>query len=460
MTQIGRPRRLLAAALLIGFGACDHTKPQVPTTFTKLTDNQQSTVGTATKNPPTVSILDADGKGIAGISVTFALAGGGGSLAGATNGTMTVTTNSAGLATAGMWTLGTTAGPNTVTAAAVNVPGSPLTLTAIALAGAPTQVTKVSIDPTSAPAGGNVDSIVVAVMDRFSNPVGGASVTFAVTAGSGSVSSSTVLTGANGQAAARWTLGTVAGETNTATATIAGVATQVTFSTVTRIPVTTVRFAASTFVVDSSGTITPGVSAFDPQGSAITGATITIVARSANAVAISGATVTGSHPGESIIVATSADNPAVKDSALVVVANTTAPVIVSSIPRFDLKTDTVFTVPIVIDMRASGLKVGAATLQITWDSTLFVFQGSAAGSAAISGLVSNEAAASSGSITMTFADPNGFGNQVEVRKLTFKAASVAGKFGLFTLNAIDLVSTTPTNLQPKTVASVYPFKTR
>lgn len=53
--------------------------------------------------------------------------------------------------------------------------------------------------------------LVVQVSDQYGNPVANATVTFAVTAGGGSVAPATATTTANGQASAAWTLGTSVG---------------------------------------------------------------------------------------------------------------------------------------------------------------------------------------------------------------------------------------------------------
>lgn len=64
--------------------------------------------------------------------------------------------------------------------------------------------------------------IDVQVNDPLSNPIAGVSVAFAVTAGGGSVAVATVATVADGRASTAWTLGTVAGAVQTATASSAG----------------------------------------------------------------------------------------------------------------------------------------------------------------------------------------------------------------------------------------------
>ena len=56
---------------------------------------------------------DGNGNPVAGAAVTFAVATGGGSV----NPTTPVATNVAGIASLTSWTLGSTAGPNTLTAA-------------------------------------------------------------------------------------------------------------------------------------------------------------------------------------------------------------------------------------------------------------------------------------------------------------------------------------------------------
>jgi len=86
-------------------------------------DNQSATVGTAVATRPRVRVADVFGNGVSGVSVTFAVASGGGSVAGATQ-----TTGADGTATVGGWTLGSSVGTNTLTASASGL--SPVTFTA------------------------------------------------------------------------------------------------------------------------------------------------------------------------------------------------------------------------------------------------------------------------------------------------------------------------------------------
>jgi hypothetical protein len=237
----------------------------------------------------------------------------------------------------------------------------------------------------------------------------------------------------------------------------------VTFSTTTAAgtssAVSAVRMSAKMFVVDSLATITPGVTAVDAQGNAVAGAAITLVARSATTVTISGATVTGAHAGQTFLVAASTDNPNAMDSALVVVANIGAPVVTAAVPRFDLKTDTVFTVSVIVDMRTGTEKLGAATLQVIWDPTVLIFQSDAQGSSNVTSTL-NTTSTATGLYTMTMADVTGFSGAVEMRKLTFKAASTVGKNGALSVTVLDLSGVALTNFLARTVSPFFPIKTR
>lgn len=65
---------------------------------------------------PSVIVRDADGNAMSGVTVTFTVTAGGGTVTGGTQ-----TTNSAGVATVGSWVLGSVPGPNTLTASSGNL---------------------------------------------------------------------------------------------------------------------------------------------------------------------------------------------------------------------------------------------------------------------------------------------------------------------------------------------------
>ena len=97
-------------------------------------NNQSATVGTTVAVAPTVLVTDGATNPVSGVSVTFAVATGGGTVVPTTP----VVTGSNGLAAATSWTLGPTAGTNnntlTATATGSGISGNPVTFTASATA--------------------------------------------------------------------------------------------------------------------------------------------------------------------------------------------------------------------------------------------------------------------------------------------------------------------------------------
>src|SRR5205085_3652227 len=110
-------------------------------------DAQAATVNTAVAVPPSVRLTDANGNVVAGAAVTFTPASGSGSDAPTTP----VTSNSQGIATLASWTLGTTAGGQSLTASAAGVASA--VFHATAQAGAPAQLVIVTQPPATAQSG-------------------------------------------------------------------------------------------------------------------------------------------------------------------------------------------------------------------------------------------------------------------------------------------------------------------
>ena len=194
-----------------------HTRPGAATSVTVVSGaNQSGTVGAALAAPLVVKVADRLGDAIQGDLVTWTVASGGGSVA-----PESATTNATGQAQTA-WTLGSTAGPQSVTATATGV-AAPATFTATATASAPASIAASAGNGQSAAAGTDVPvAPAVIVKDASGNPVAGVAVTFAVASGGGSVTGASQTTGATGVATVgSWTLGLVAGA-NTLTATAAG----------------------------------------------------------------------------------------------------------------------------------------------------------------------------------------------------------------------------------------------
>jgi hypothetical protein len=167
-------------------------------------------------NPLVVKVMDSSGASVPGVTVTWASTAGGGSVS-----TSTSTTNANGQASVTA-TLGAVTGSNTFTAAVAGLSGSPVSFVATGIAGAAASIALVSGNNQTAVAGAALAApLVVRVADANGNPISGATVTWATTAGGGHVSAATSTTDSTGQASVIATTGTTAGS-NTFTAAIAG----------------------------------------------------------------------------------------------------------------------------------------------------------------------------------------------------------------------------------------------
>ena len=425
-----------------------------PQKLSKKGDAQTAEVGTAVATAPSLQIVDANGRGVPGLAVVFSVTSGGGSVQ-----TANAQTDKEGIASSGSWTLGTLAGLQSITATASGVPGSPVQFSAMARAGATTALTKVGNEPTSSPAGGNIDSIVVLAADKFGNPVADQTVLFAVKSGGGSVSPASRITLADGRAATRWTLGPDVGAGNTATASRPDGSLQVIFSTLTTNPVAAVRFAEHVIVVDSGSSVSPVIRVLDFGGGNIAGAGVSLASRNL-VIATAASSFTGARPGQTFVVATALDNPEARDSAMLVVASAGKPTVTLTVPRFDIKTDTTFTVSLILDSRSTTTPVGSATLQVVWNPAVLTFvsdQPTMLSNVVVDASVN----ASLGVATMAMASSAGITGAVELRRITFKASSAANRTGILSVDVADIAAAgTFASLAGQTVSGFYPLRTR
>lgn len=192
------------------------TVTQVPAHFLKFAgDLQIDTVSGTLPTPVTVQVTDSNGNTVSQIIVAFAVTSGGGHVSSAAD-----TTDATGRASV-LWTLGSSVGPNVLSAtAAVAVPGSPATFTASAvLAGSSPSVIVNNGNGQHGLAGAPLNfPPSVLVRDGAGTPIAGKAVTFAVSGGGGVVSGGSAVTDANGIATVgSWTVTTGA---NALTATV------------------------------------------------------------------------------------------------------------------------------------------------------------------------------------------------------------------------------------------------
>jgi adhesin/invasin len=144
---------------------------------------QTAPAGTAVPIRPAVIVRDAGGTPVASVAVVFAVTAGGGSVTGGA-----ATTGTDGIATVGSWTLGNSAGPNSLQATvdADGVSGNPVTFNATAVAGpASADKSSVSVAPgtIAASQGATTATITVVVRDSRNNPLAGQSVSLATPGG-------------------------------------------------------------------------------------------------------------------------------------------------------------------------------------------------------------------------------------------------------------------------------------
>ena len=198
-------RLTLAAVVLAG---CGGSEPRIPTTLSLSPGTVAFTaLGQTQQLSPSVS--DQNGDPLSEVTIAW-------------------TSSNEGIASVSSTGLVTAQGAGTaqVTASA----GSATASVSVSVAQNPTQMSKISGDGQSGPAGATLgEPIVVEVEDALGNPVAGVTVLF-TPQGGGSVDPASAVTGADGRASTVFTTGTAAGTPQSVTVTIPATAISVSFS--------------------------------------------------------------------------------------------------------------------------------------------------------------------------------------------------------------------------------------
>jgi hypothetical protein len=292
MSAFSKHVRLATSALVMVAAVSCGDEPKPATAIMSTTSlNQTAVVGKTVFLAPAVKVTNIDGGGVGGVTVTFAVASGAGTL-----GATSVTTADDGTASVGSWQLGTVAGANSITATAAGLTGSPLTFTATGTPDVPAKMTLVTGNAQTATVSTAVAvKPTVLVADQFDNPVVGTVVAFAVTGGGGAVTGASATTNAAGMATVgSWTLGASPGA-NSLSATAVGVATPINFSATgqaSTAPITVTLNAGNkqAAMVGTAVAIPPSVSVTS-NGAPMPGVTVTFAAGS-GAGSVTGATAT------------------------------------------------------------------------------------------------------------------------------------------------------------------------
>jgi len=200
MSRIGLG--LLVAA--VGCGE-DATGPQAQFVLTAVTSEQtEGVVGSLASDAPTVRLMDRDGKPVANAEVRFDVYAETGGGVGSVDRRVD-TTDAAGIASSGEWTLSTVTGLNVLRVTAYGA--LTLTFRAEAKPDVPALLSWEADQENQVALPGMTMSPRVYVRDRFGNSIAGVTVTFAVTAGGGALESSEAVTTEAGAETPTWTLG-------------------------------------------------------------------------------------------------------------------------------------------------------------------------------------------------------------------------------------------------------------
>jgi hypothetical protein len=193
------------AAMIVAGCAKEVTGPRIATLTIVSGTGQTGPIGLTLAQPLIVKATDQNGLPAAGLVVHWEVTAGGGVVTPSES-----TTDENGQATATL-RLGTSPGSNTVNATLeTGVAGVEFTASATGAQAARLLIT----------AGAGQSGVIGATLaqdltflatDALDNPKAGITVTFAVLSGGGSLSATSAITGANGTATVRWTLGNVSG---------------------------------------------------------------------------------------------------------------------------------------------------------------------------------------------------------------------------------------------------------
>jgi hypothetical protein len=256
-------------------------------------NSQVAVVSTAVALEPRISVTDANGNGISGVPITFAVTAGNGSVVGGLQ-----VTGADGKTEVTSWTLGAIIGTNTLTATATGL--TPIVFTAQGTAAPPAQMFKSIGDNQTAVAGANVPTPPrVLVLDQAGNSVSGVAVVFAVAEGGGVLTGANVVTDVNGRASpTTWRLGTGVGR-QSVTASVTGLP-SVSFRATSTYgaPASVARWSQTGMYASAGATVasSPEVQVRDLNGNVVPGVTVTFTA-TAGGGSVGSSTVTTNSSG-------------------------------------------------------------------------------------------------------------------------------------------------------------------
>lgn len=250
-------------------------------------DNQSAPAGSPLSDPLVVIVTDGFGNAVEGVNVSWDAQGG------SVNPGSTTTGADGHAATSRV--LGASAGIQHATASVRGLDGSPVTFTHTATPGTASTLVVVSGNNQTGPPGSTLPApLVVRLADSQGNPIAGASVTWAVETGGGSIQPGGD-TGADGQASATFTLGPTPGGSNTASATVSGVGV-IQFTATSATTLTIVAGDGQTASAGSRVATAPSVRVTNDLGQGVAGFGVTFVVTGGNG-SVTGASQTTNSNG-------------------------------------------------------------------------------------------------------------------------------------------------------------------
>ena len=278
-----RKRLLCTAVALFAWGCSDGSTPPAVATAVTVAPGTISLDAVGARQVVHAAVTDQNGDPMSGAALTWTSSSAAVTVAGAGGDSAFVTAAANGSAT--------------VTA----VSGSASGTAAAQVAQVAATVAKVSGDAQTGPVAAPLaQPLRVNVRDRLNAPAAGITVTFSVQEGGGTLSSTSAVTGADGNATVNWTMGTTVAVAHRVRATAPGVASPVEFTaSATAGPAATAVIVAGNGQTAAPGAnvaVAPAVSVRDAYGNAVEGAAVQFTV-SGGGGSVTGATVTSGLGG-------------------------------------------------------------------------------------------------------------------------------------------------------------------
>lgn len=203
-------------------------------------------------------------------------------------------------------------------------------------------------------------------------------------------------------------------------------------------PPAAVAFSSQLLFLAPAASTSTSVAVRDVNNRVVPNATLTFTSRTPAVATVSAAgAVTGVGAGQATIVVSAAGvTGTLLDSLVAVVAGATTPVLATSLGAMSLKADTTLTVSVYANWGASAPKLASGILVVTWPADALTLTATNTGAQTAPAV--NDAAATTGTLQLAFADASGFTGGAEVARLTFHVSAAVGVSGTLSVTTREL----------------------